>query len=203
MSKTGVVKFFNATKGFGFISQDDMREDLFAHVNDIRDGQCLVEGDTVRYDEDWNDVKGKSLAQNITGGTGGDVEAFESGKGDRGKGKGGYGGGKDGYKGGKGYGKSKGGGGDGKSIFVNGFDFGAEAAALEDHFGGMGRIQNLYFQGKGSAVITFEDESSAQRAVEELDRSTISGHSRFVSVKIDGERGGKGKKGSGKGKYYD
>jgi len=94
--KTGVVKFFNDMKGFGFIMQDDGGEDLFAHRNNVADGQNLVEGDRVFFSETWDDMKGKSLAMNITGGTGG--ASF-----------GGGGGG--GYGGGKGFGKKGGGGG--------------------------------------------------------------------------------------------
>merc|ERR1740121_1702295 len=89
MRKTGTVKFFNDFKGFGFICQDDGGEDLFAHANDIADGQNLVEGDAVRYEYGWDDMKGKSNALNITGGSGG------GGFGGGGKG------GKDGY--GKGF----------------------------------------------------------------------------------------------------
>merc|ERR1719188_80356 len=93
MSKTGTVKFFNDAKGFGFIVQDDGGEDLFAHRNQIADGQDLLEGDTVRYDVGWDDRKGKSNAENITGGSGG-----EGGKGGFGGGKGGFGGSKGGGK---------------------------------------------------------------------------------------------------------
>merc|ERR1719394_729683 len=82
MSKTGCVKFFNDAKGFGFITPDDGGDDLFAHRNQIADSQALQEGDTVRFDEGWDDMKGKSNATNITGGTGG----FSTGGG---KGKGG------------------------------------------------------------------------------------------------------------------
>eukprot|EP00930_Biecheleria_cincta_P077954 TRINITY_DN652_c0_g1_i14.p1 TRINITY_DN652_c0_g1~~TRINITY_DN652_c0_g1_i14.p1 ORF type:complete len:149 (-),score=40.35 TRINITY_DN652_c0_g1_i14:239-685(-) len=88
MSKTGTVKFFNEVKGFGFIVQDDGGEDLFAHRSNLTDGQNLVEGDQVRYDETWDDMKGKSLAQNISGGTGGSAGYGGGGKGG-GKGKGG------------------------------------------------------------------------------------------------------------------
>jgi len=104
MAKTGVVKFFNDEKGFGFIVQDDGSPDLFAHRNQIADGQNLVENDRVHYDEAYDERKGKTMADNVTGGSGG--PAGESG--------GGYGGGKGYGGGGKGYGgggRSFGGGG--------------------------------------------------------------------------------------------
>jgi len=94
------VKFFNNTKGFGFIVQDDGGEDLFAHSNNIADGQSLVEGDQVRYSQEWDDMKGKSKAENISGGTGGD--SFGGDKGFGGKGFGKKGGKNDGFKGGGG-----------------------------------------------------------------------------------------------------
>eukprot|EP00927_Polykrikos_kofoidii_P064152 TRINITY_DN59205_c0_g1_i1.p1 TRINITY_DN59205_c0_g1~~TRINITY_DN59205_c0_g1_i1.p1 ORF type:complete len:164 (+),score=46.12 TRINITY_DN59205_c0_g1_i1:116-607(+) len=71
MSKTGTCKFFNDAKGYGFIVQSDGREDLFVHRNQLTDGQNLVDGDTVQYDEAWDERKGKSMAQNVTGGSGG------------------------------------------------------------------------------------------------------------------------------------
>lgn len=40
--KTGIVKFFNDTKGFGFVKDDESGEEFFVHVtgviDDIRDG---------------------------------------------------------------------------------------------------------------------------------------------------------------------
>merc|ERR1712232_1013960 len=116
------------------------------------------------------------MGENISGGSGGE-----------GGGKGGFGGGFGG-----------GGGGDGRSIYVNGFDFGADESLLREHFGGMGQIDSLRFQGQGAAVIQYADAAAAQRAVGELDRTTMSGHSRYCSVKMDGERS----KGKGKGKKY-
>merc|ERR1712048_1409826 len=105
-----------------------------------------------------------------------------------------------GYKGDKGgFGGGFGGGGnsDGRAIYVNGFDFGASEAQLLEHFGYVGTIDSLNFQGQGAAIIRFTDAGAAQRAVSELDRTTMNGHSRYCSVKIDGER-----KGKGKGKKY-
>merc|ERR1712232_526336 len=103
-------------KGFGFISQDDGGEELFAHRNDIADGQDLVEGDAVRYNEGYDDRKGKSNANNITGGTGGASSGggFGGGKGFGGGGKG-FGGGGKGFGGYDSYGGDKGFGGGGKS----------------------------------------------------------------------------------------
>lgn len=50
---TGVVKWFNPTKGFGFITQDGGGDDLFVHRREVRepfDG-ILTEGDKVRFDQ--------------------------------------------------------------------------------------------------------------------------------------------------------
>lgn len=49
---TGIVKWFNDAKGFGFISPDDGSEDLFAHFAAIQSGgfRSLPEGDKVEFE---------------------------------------------------------------------------------------------------------------------------------------------------------
>ncbi|MFT5641535.1 MAG: CspA family cold shock protein [Cyclobacteriaceae bacterium] len=44
----GTVKFFNDSKGFGFITPDDGSKDVFVHVNGLNDD--IREGDKVSYD---------------------------------------------------------------------------------------------------------------------------------------------------------
>ena len=45
----GTVKFFNVTKGFGFIKADDGKE-LFVHQSDITPGHVLKENSPVEFE---------------------------------------------------------------------------------------------------------------------------------------------------------
>jgi CspA family cold shock protein len=49
---TGTVKWFNATKGYGFIKPDDGSNDVFLHISDVqRSGlQDVREGDKLEFD---------------------------------------------------------------------------------------------------------------------------------------------------------
>ena len=49
---TGSVKWFNESKGFGFISQDDGGDDVFVHFSSIEGSgfKTLAEGQRVTYE---------------------------------------------------------------------------------------------------------------------------------------------------------
>ena len=49
---TGTVKWFNATKGFGFIQPDDGSKDVFVHVSAVEKAgmATLNEGQKVGYE---------------------------------------------------------------------------------------------------------------------------------------------------------
>ena len=46
--KTGTVKFFNSSKGFGFIVDDEGGKEVFVHVSGLK--QDIKEGDKINLD---------------------------------------------------------------------------------------------------------------------------------------------------------
>lgn len=63
----GTVKFFNTTKGFGFIAPDEGGDDVFVHISAVeRSGmRTLVEGQKVSFESVLDKRKGKSAAENL------------------------------------------------------------------------------------------------------------------------------------------
>jgi CspA family cold shock protein len=62
---TGKVKFFNSTKGFGFIAPDDGSKDVFVHISAVeRAGLSMLnEGQKVSFDV--IEERGKQAASNL------------------------------------------------------------------------------------------------------------------------------------------
>ena len=59
--RTGTVKFFNESKGYGFITDEETGKDIFVHASGIK-AEELREGDRVSYEEEEG-RKGKVAAQ--------------------------------------------------------------------------------------------------------------------------------------------
>ena len=63
---TGTVKFFNTTKGYGFVSPEDGSKDVFVHVSALESAGIhgLNEGDKITFVlEDDRHGRGKQCAQ--------------------------------------------------------------------------------------------------------------------------------------------
>jgi CspA family cold shock protein len=63
---TGQVKWFDDTKGFGFITPDDGTKDCFVHRSAIKGGKSLVEGNRVEF-RVVTDEKGREAASDVAG----------------------------------------------------------------------------------------------------------------------------------------
>jgi CspA family cold shock protein len=63
----GNVKWFNPTKGYGFIQPDDGSNDVFVHISAVENAglSTLVEGQKIEY-EVGPGRNGKSAASNLT-----------------------------------------------------------------------------------------------------------------------------------------
>ena len=62
---TGTVKWFNPTKGFGFIEPNDGGNDVFVHISAVEKAgmRSLNEGQAVEYDVQTE--RGKQAAANL------------------------------------------------------------------------------------------------------------------------------------------
>lgn len=65
---TGTVKWFNATKGFGFIQPDDGSQDVFVHISAVeRAGmRSIAEGQKLGYEMVRDPKSGKMSADQLT-----------------------------------------------------------------------------------------------------------------------------------------
>ncbi len=63
----GTVKWFNNTKGFGFIQPDDGNQDVFVHISAVeRAGlDTLREGQKISYEEQRDPKRNKTSAENL------------------------------------------------------------------------------------------------------------------------------------------
>ncbi|MED5548025.1 MAG: cold-shock protein [Pseudomonadota bacterium] len=63
----GTVKFFNTTKGFGFIAPEDGSTDVFVHATAVERAGLppLSEGQKISFDVVQDKRSGKSAADNL------------------------------------------------------------------------------------------------------------------------------------------
>jgi CspA family cold shock protein len=63
----GTVKWFNSTKGFGFIQPEDGSADVFVHISAVERAGLgnLSEGQKVSFDAVRDPRKGKTSAENL------------------------------------------------------------------------------------------------------------------------------------------
>ena len=64
---TGTVKWFNATKGYGFIAPENGGNDVFVHISAVEKSGLsgLEEGDKVEFEEQKDRRSGKMSAGNL------------------------------------------------------------------------------------------------------------------------------------------
>ncbi|UXM94596.1 MULTISPECIES: cold-shock protein [unclassified Bartonella] len=65
---TGTVKWFNSTKGFGFIQPDDGGADVFVHISAVEQSglRKLDEGQKIGFELQRDKRSGKMSACNLT-----------------------------------------------------------------------------------------------------------------------------------------
>ena len=62
---TGKVKWFNSTKGYGFIEQEGGGADVFVHISEVESAGLRTLGENQRVSYEIESNKGKSSATNL------------------------------------------------------------------------------------------------------------------------------------------
>ncbi|MES2212481.1 MAG: cold-shock protein [Pseudomonadota bacterium] len=62
---TGIVKWFNSTKGYGFIQPDDGGKDVFVHISAVEKAGLRTLRDNQRVSFELATVKGRTSAENL------------------------------------------------------------------------------------------------------------------------------------------
>jgi CspA family cold shock protein len=64
---TGTVKWFNTTKGYGFITPDDGGKDIFVHISAVEKSgmRSLNEGQKISYELHNDEARGKTSAVDL------------------------------------------------------------------------------------------------------------------------------------------
>ena len=64
---TGTVKWFNTTKGYGFIEPEDGGKDVFVHISAVQAAgmQGLNDGQKINYELQEDEARGKTSAINL------------------------------------------------------------------------------------------------------------------------------------------
>jgi CspA family cold shock protein len=64
---TGTVKWFNSTKGYGFITPEDGGQDIFVHISAVQAAglQSLDDNQKVTFDLQKDEARGKTSAINL------------------------------------------------------------------------------------------------------------------------------------------
>ncbi|MAE52039.1 MAG: cold-shock protein [Micavibrio sp.] len=65
MAETGTVKWFNATKGFGFIVPDNGGSDVFVHISAVEAAGLSALNENQKVEFEIQENRGKKAAGNI------------------------------------------------------------------------------------------------------------------------------------------
>merc|ERR1719230_415151 len=67
-------------------------------------------------------------------------------------------------------------------VFVRGFDRTTTDEQLEEHCSSVGQVVKVFWVNKGNAIVVYKTKGQAKKAVDMLDKSTIDGNSRYITV---------------------